>query len=270
MEPSTKTPGKSWSGSIASSSPGGLGVRQVVVLTTRSGWSAKAADPLDLAALPGTRCRSDRCSTRRARPGGQHGHAEPAQGEGVALDQARVADAGGADRGEAAQGSQEEVIGTSSQIAVAGAWNWGHDRAGLKATVQSDLHDAMRARDKVRSGALRMALTSITNEEVAGKEARRLSDDEVLKVLAKEAKRKEAATAYRDAGHPDRAEAEEAELAVLEAYLPAQLDDAELEALVAQAVTETGATGMPQMGQVMKAAQALVAGRADGGRMPRR
>ena len=138
----------------------------------------------------------------------------------------------------------------------------------LKATVQSDLHDAMRARDKVRSGALRMALTSITNEEVAGKEARQLSDDEVLKVLAKEAKkRKEAATAYRDAGHPDRAEAEEAELAVLEAYLPAQLDDAELEALVAQAVTETGATGMPQMGQVMKAAQALVAGRADGGRV---
>ncbi|HEY7723201.1 MAG TPA: GatB/YqeY domain-containing protein [Pedococcus sp.] len=138
----------------------------------------------------------------------------------------------------------------------------------LKATVQSDLHDAMRARDKVRSGALRMALTSITNEEVAGKEARELSDDEVLKVLAKEAKkRKEAATAYRDAGHPERAEAEEAELAVLEAYLPAQLGDAELEALVSQAVTETGATGMPQMGQVMKAAQALVAGRADGGRV---
>jgi uncharacterized protein YqeY len=138
----------------------------------------------------------------------------------------------------------------------------------LKATVQSDLHDAMRARDKVRSGALRMALTSITNEEVAGKEARELSDDEVLKVLAKEAKkRKEAATAYRDAGHPERAEAEEAELAVLEAYLPAQLGDAELEALVSQAVTETGATGMPQMGQVMKTAQALVAGRADGGRV---
>jgi uncharacterized protein YqeY len=138
----------------------------------------------------------------------------------------------------------------------------------LKATVQNDLHEAMRARDKVRSSTLRMALTSITTEEVAGKQARELSDDEVLKVLAKEAKkRKEAATAYRDAGHPERAEAEEAELAVLEAYLPAQLGDAELEALVSQAVTETGATGMPQMGQVMKAAQALVAGRADGGRV---
>ena len=138
----------------------------------------------------------------------------------------------------------------------------------LKATVQSDLHEAMRARDKVRAGTLRMALTSITNEEVSGKEARELSDDEVLKVLAKEAKkRKEAATAYRDAGHPERAEAEEAELVVLEAYLPAQLGDDELQALVAQAVAETGATGMPQMGQVMKAAQGLVAGRAEGGRV---
>jgi uncharacterized protein YqeY len=138
----------------------------------------------------------------------------------------------------------------------------------LKATVQHDLHDAMRARDKVRSAALRMALTSITNEEVSGKEARTLSDDEVLKVLAKEAKkRKEAATAFRDAGHPERAEAEEAELVVLEGYLPAQLGDDELQALVAQAIAETGATGMQQMGQVMKAAQGLVAGRAEGGRV---
>ena len=138
----------------------------------------------------------------------------------------------------------------------------------LKATVRSDLHDAIRARDKVRSGALRMALTSITNEEVAGTQARELSDEEVLKVLAKEAKkRKEAATAYRDAGHPERAEAEEAELAVLEAYLPAQLSDEELQALADQAVRETGATGMPQMGLAMKAAQELAAGRADGGRI---
>jgi uncharacterized protein len=138
----------------------------------------------------------------------------------------------------------------------------------LKATVQSDLHSAMRARDKVRAAALRMALTAITNEEVAGKQARELSDDEVLKVLAKEAKkRKEAATAYTDAGHPERAEAEEAELAVLEAYLPTQLGDEELQALAVQAVAESGATGMQQMGQAMKAAQGLVAGRADGGRV---
>ena len=138
----------------------------------------------------------------------------------------------------------------------------------LKETVQSDLHAAMRDRDQVRAGTLRMVLTAITNEEVAGKQARQLSDDEVLKVLAKEAKmRKEAATAYTDAGRPELAERENAELTVLESYLPAQLDDAELERLVAQAVDETGATGMPQMGLVMKAAQALVAGRADGGRV---
>ncbi|HET7276891.1 MAG TPA: GatB/YqeY domain-containing protein [Dermatophilaceae bacterium] len=138
----------------------------------------------------------------------------------------------------------------------------------LKETVQSDLHAAMRDRDQVRAGTLRMVLTAITNEEVAGKQARELSDDEVLKVLAKEAKkRKEAATAYTGAGRPELAERENAELTVLESYLPAQLDDSELERLVAQAIDQTGATGMPQMGLVMKAAQALVAGRADGGRV---
>jgi uncharacterized protein YqeY len=138
----------------------------------------------------------------------------------------------------------------------------------LKETVQSDLHAAMRDRDQVRAGTLRMVLTAITNEEVAGKQARELSDDEVLKVLAKEAKkRKEAATAYTGAGRLELAERENAELTVLESYLPAQLDDAELERLVAQAIDQTGATGMPQMGLVMKAAQALVAGRADGGRV---
>ena len=138
----------------------------------------------------------------------------------------------------------------------------------LKATVQDDLTSAIRGRDQVRAGTLRLALTAITNEEVSGTSARELTDDEVLKVLAKEAKkRKEAATAYTDAGRPELAAKEEAEYAVLEAYLPAQLSDAELEQLVAAAVEETGATGMPQMGQVMKAAQARVAGRADGGRV---
>ena len=138
----------------------------------------------------------------------------------------------------------------------------------LKATVQSDLTDAIRQRDAVRSGTLRLALTSITNEEVSGTEARELSDDEVLKVLAKEAKkRKEAATAYTDASRPELAAKEEAELLVLEAYLPAQLSDDELATIVAAAIEETGATGMPQLGQVMKAAQAVVAGRADGGRV---
>ena len=104
----------------------------------------------------------------------------------------------------------------------------------LKEQLQHDLHDAMRARDKVRSGTLRMTLTSITNAEVAGDEARELSDDEVLKVVAKEAKkRKEASAAYTDANRPELAAVEEAELVVLEAYLPAQLDDDELRAIVA-------------------------------------
>ena len=138
----------------------------------------------------------------------------------------------------------------------------------LKATLQHDLHDAMRQRDQLRSSTLRMALAAITTEEVAGESARELTDAETLKVVAKEAKkRKESATAFTDAGRPELAEREEAELAVLEAYLPAQLDDPELDAIAAAAADEVGATGMKQMGQVMKAAQAQVAGRADGGRV---
>ncbi|HNV39972.1 MAG TPA: GatB/YqeY domain-containing protein [Ornithinibacter sp.] len=138
----------------------------------------------------------------------------------------------------------------------------------LKARLQHDLHDAMRARDTVRSGTLRMTLTAITNAEVAGDEARELSDDEVLKVVAKEAKkRKEAAAAFTGAGRPELAATEEAELLVLEGYLPAQLDDEALREIVDRAVAATGATGMPQLGMVMKAAQGEVAGRADGGRV---
>lgn len=138
----------------------------------------------------------------------------------------------------------------------------------LKSVLREDLHSSMREHDKMRSETLRMALTAITNEEVSGTAARELSDDEVLKVVAREAKkRREAATAYLAANRPELAAKEEAELAILEAYLPAQLSDAELETLVSQALQETGATGMPQMGLVMKAASALVAGRADGGRV---
>ena len=138
----------------------------------------------------------------------------------------------------------------------------------LKARLQHDLHDAMRARDTVRSGTLRMTLTAITNAEVAGYVSREPSDDEVLKVVAKEAKkRKEAAAAFTGAGRPELAATEEAELLVLEGYLPAQLDDEALREIVDRAVAATGATGMPQLGMVMKAAQGEVAGRADGGRV---
>ena len=140
--------------------------------------------------------------------------------------------------------------------------------SSLKATIQHDLTTAMRERDQVRAGTLRMVLTAITTEEVARKESRELTDDDVLKVLAKEAKkRKEAATAYADASRPELADRELAELAILDTYLPAQLSDAELETIVAEAIATTGATGMAQMGQVMKATQSAVAGRADGGRV---
>ena len=138
----------------------------------------------------------------------------------------------------------------------------------LKETVQNVLHSAIRAQQKVRAGSLRMVLTAITTEEVAGTEHRELSDEDVLKVIAKEAKkRKEASAAYTEAGRPELAAQEDAELAILETYLPAQLDDAELRGIVTETVAQTGATGMQQMGQVMKAAQAVVAGRADGGRV---
>lgn len=136
----------------------------------------------------------------------------------------------------------------------------------FKATLQHDLHSAMRAREQVRVGTLRMVLTAISTEEVSGTASRTLTDAETLKVVAKEAKkRKESAAAYRDAARPELAEREEAELAVLESYLPEQLGDEELSALVDRAVAEVGATSMAQMGQVMKVAQAEVAGRADGG-----
>ena len=138
----------------------------------------------------------------------------------------------------------------------------------LKDALRSDLTDAIRSRDQVRAGTLRMVLTSVTNEEVSRSAARELTDDEVLKVLAKEAKkRREASAACTGAGRAELAAKEEAELVVVETYLPAQLGDNELEALVANAVKETGATGMPQMGVVMKAVQPRVAGRADGGRV---
>ncbi len=138
----------------------------------------------------------------------------------------------------------------------------------LKETLRSDLTAAMRRRDVVGTATLRMALTAITNEEVAGRTHRELSDEDVLSVLGKEArKRKEAVTAYTGAGRPELAGREQAELAVLEGYLPAQLGDEELETLVAAAVAETGAAGMLQLGLVMKAVQPRVAGRADGGRV---
>jgi uncharacterized protein YqeY len=140
--------------------------------------------------------------------------------------------------------------------------------AELKERLRSDLNAAMRARDQVRMRTLRMALTSITNEEVAGTSARDLSDEEVVKVLTREAKkRREAAEAFGAAGRDEQAAAERAEGKVLADYLPAQLSDDELTALVSSAIAETGASGMQGMGQVMKVLTPRVAGRADGARV---
>ena len=138
----------------------------------------------------------------------------------------------------------------------------------LKEQLRADLTTAMKARDEVRTRTLRMALTSISTEEVSGNSARELTDDEVLKILAREAKRRrEAATAFADAGRADQATAEQAEEQVLAGYLPAQLDDGELASLVADAIAETGASGPAAMGQVMKAVTPKVAGRAEGSRV---
>ena len=140
--------------------------------------------------------------------------------------------------------------------------------AELKERLRADLNAAMRARDQVRMRTLRMALTSITNEEVAGTSARDLTDDEVVRVLTREArKRREAAEAFGAAGRSDQAAAERAEGEVLAGYLPAQLSDDELAALVDTAIAETGASSMSGLGQVMKTVTPRVAGRADGARV---
>jgi len=138
----------------------------------------------------------------------------------------------------------------------------------LKERLRTDLNAAIRARDQVRLRALRMTLTSITNEEVSGDTARELSDDEVVKILTREAKkRREAAEAFESAGRAEQAAAERAEGDVLASYLPAQLTDDELTAIVSAAIAETGATGMPGMGKVMKTVTPRVAARADGARV---
>ena len=136
----------------------------------------------------------------------------------------------------------------------------------LKEKLQNDLTEAMRARDEVRSSTIRMVLTAIKNEEVSGKEARELSDAEVITVLSREAKkRREAAEAFEQAGAKDRADMEKAEGVVIAEYLPVQLSESEIQEMINAAIAETGATGPQQMGLVMKSIQPKIAGRADGG-----
>jgi uncharacterized protein YqeY len=140
--------------------------------------------------------------------------------------------------------------------------------SALKDRLRADLTSAMKSRDELRTATLRMVLAAVSAEEVAGKEARELSDDDVQAVLRREAKkRREAAEAFAAAGRAEQAERERAEGDVVGGYLPAQLDDPDLAALVADVITRTGAAGMKDMGRVMGAAQGEVGGRADGARV---
>jgi uncharacterized protein YqeY len=137
---------------------------------------------------------------------------------------------------------------------------------GLKETLRRDLTEAIRSRDELKSGTIRMVLTAITNEEVAGKEARTLTEPEIVTVLSREAKkRREAAEAFTEGGRADRAEREKQEGEVIATYLPAQLSEGEIKELIAIAIAETGASGPAGMGQVMKIISPKIAGKADGG-----
>ena len=136
---------------------------------------------------------------------------------------------------------------------------------GLKDSLKHDLTEAMRARDELLLSTIRLCLSAITNEEVSGKEARVLTEAEVIQVLSREAKkRRESAQAFADADRPDRAERENAEGEVIARYLPTPLSESELASLIADAMKESGASGPAGMGLVMKILSPKIAGRADG------
>ena len=135
----------------------------------------------------------------------------------------------------------------------------------LKGKLQSDLNGAIKSRNTVVAETIRMVLSAITNEEVAGKEKRELSDAEVITVLTREAKtRREAAEAFENGGRADRAAAERAEGEVIASYLPEQLSEDEIKKLIAETIAAVGAAGPSDMGKVMGSLKAKVAGKADG------
>ncbi|MFM8621490.1 MAG: GatB/YqeY domain-containing protein [Candidatus Nanopelagicaceae bacterium] len=137
--------------------------------------------------------------------------------------------------------------------------------SALKDKLQSDLNGAIKSRNTVVAETIRMVLSAITNEEVAGKEKRELSDAEVITVLTREAKkRREAAEAFETGGRADRAAAERAEGEVIAGYLPAQLSESEIKNLIAETIAAIGASGPADMGKVMGGLKAKVAGKADG------
>ena len=137
---------------------------------------------------------------------------------------------------------------------------------GLKEKLQADLTEAIRGRDEVKSGTIRMLLSAITNEEVAGKTAKVLTDAEIITVLSRETKkRREAVEAFTAAKRDDLAKKEKAEAAVIAQYLPEQLSESEIKKMITEAIAETNASGPAGMGLVMKVLQPKIAGKADGG-----
>lgn len=137
--------------------------------------------------------------------------------------------------------------------------------SSLKGRLENDMKTAMKDRDEVTLNTLRMALTAVKNAEVSGKEARELSDAEVEKVLAKQAKqRRESAEAFQEGGRAEQAQRERDEEEVLARYLPQPLSASELDSLVDEVLSQGGFDSLQQMGSAMKAVQSKVAGRADG------
>lgn len=137
---------------------------------------------------------------------------------------------------------------------------------GLKERLRGDLTEAIRNRDELTSGTIRMVLTAITNEEVSGKSARELTEAEIITVLSREAKkRREAAEAFDAGDRAAMAALERSESEVIARYLPEQLSDAQLKEMIAKAIVETGASGPAGMGLVMKVIAPQIAGKADGG-----
>lgn len=137
----------------------------------------------------------------------------------------------------------------------------------LKARIQSDMKDAMRAKDKERLSVIRMLLAAIQSREIEERNAE-LSDQDVLAVVEKLVKqRKDSARQFADAGRADREAAELAESELLQGYLPEQLSADEVAALVDEVVAATGASGMQDMGKVMGQLKAKVQGRADMGQL---
>ncbi len=208
------------------------------------------------------------------RTGRQYWHIHPTQPERVDLIQPRVRQAAGADRPDAQQAFDDRIVArfaaTSGKATSETCCNTGRmpdAPSTLKERLRSDLTAAIRDRDKVRTGTIRMVLTAITEAEVAGSEAVELSDQQVLDVVIKEAKkRREAEAAYADAGRSELAEKERAESDVLAGYLPEQLTQEQIAAIVADAIASTGTAelGVKGMGKVMAQVTPQTKGKADG------